>query len=208
MALEMKTSPFIKKPQSEPLSLRRILMALVLVFGIFWLLATQREAIREHQLYFTEDRKDVVFHLSELSETWTEKKLREKFTGIPLNCYPNPGEGLGDLACALDTKSFNGVPALFISFFFTSGHLQQVSINIPWWKHQAAYDYLVASMGRQAASQFFPYAGVRLHGWNLPSGAAVFYNRDKSVNPLSWNAINWRSASSCAAEGCFLPGKP
>lgn len=205
MALNMKTSSLTNQTKSQSLSLRRILIALVTSFALFWLFTTQRENIREHQLYFTQDRKDVSFQLSDLSEAWTEKTLREKFVGIPLSCYPNPGEGLGDLGCALDTKSFNGVPALFISFFFASGHLQQVSINVPWWKHKAAYSYLVASMGRQTASQLYPHSGVRLHGWNLPSGAAVFYNRDKSLNPLLWNAINWRSASSCAADECFIP---
>lgn len=200
----MKTSPLTNQTKSKSLSLGRVFIALVGSFALFVLFAAQREAIREHQLYFTQDRKDVSFQLSDLSEAWTEKNLREKFSGIPLNCYPNPGEGLGDLGCALDTKSFNGVPALFISFFFVSGRLQQVSINVPWWKHQAAYNHLVASIGRQTASQLFPHSGVRLHGWSLPSGAAVFYNRDKSLNPLSWNAINWRSASSCAADGCFI----
>lgn len=174
-------------------------------FALFGLLITQQEAIREHRLYFTEDRKDVTFQFADLSEAWTERTLREKFPGIPLNCYPNPGENLGDLGCVLDTKSFNGVPALFVSFFFSSSHLEQVSINVPWWKHQTAYDYLVASIGHQTSSQLFPHSGVRLHGWSLPSGAAVFYNRDKSLNPLLWNAINWRSASSCASNRCFIP---
>lgn len=198
-------SSLTKKPRSQSMSLARILIALMVSLAPFGFLMTQRAAIREHQLYFTEDRKDVAFQISDLSEEWTERTLREKFPGIPVNCFPNPGEDLGDLGCVLDTKSFNGVPALFISFFFASGRLQQVSINVPWWKHQVAYDYLIGSIGRQTASQLLPHSGIRLHGWSLPSGAAVFYNRDKSLNPLVWNAINWRSASSCAAEGCFLP---
>ena len=191
-----------KKTLPQTSGRNRILLILASVAMCGFLL-TQRDAIREHQLYFSEDRKNVTFQLADLSEAWTEKTLREKFPGIPLNCSPNPGQGLGDLACGLDTKSFNGVPALFISFFFTRGHLQQVSINVPWWRHGTGYNYLVSSLGQPTASQLLPYSGIRLHGWSLPSGAAIFYNRDKSINPFSWNAINWRSASSCAAETCF-----
>ena len=203
----MKKTQLTNQSKTQALSVRRILIALMVGVALFGLLMTQREVIRLHQLYFTQDREDVTFQLSDLSEAWTEKTVRQKFAGIPLNCYPNPGEGLGDAACVLDTKSYNGVPALFITFFFSSGHLLQVSINVPWWKHQAAYDHLVASIGRQSASQLFPHSGIRLHGWSLPSGAAVFYNRDKSLNPLRWNAIYWRSASSCVASSCFAQTK-
>jgi hypothetical protein len=199
--LQMKVSPGAKPPR--PVSLRRILVALLVIFALFALLMTQRDVIREYQLYFTEDRQDVNFELAELSEAWSEKMLREKFPGVPLNCYSEQGKNLGDLQCVLDTKSFNGVPALFITFFFSADHLQQVSINVPWWEHQAAYDYLVASIGRQISSQDSPHAGVRLHGWRLPCGAGVFYNRDKSLNPLQWNAISWQNPTWCAAHGCF-----
>ena len=199
----VKSSSPVKVPQRQSLSLGRILVALVFCFIILGLLMTQRETIREYQLYLTEDRRDVSFQLTEISEAWTEKILREKFTGFPLNCSNNPGAGLGDRACALDTKSFNGVPALYISFFFSSGALQQISINIPWWRHQEGYDYLVKLLGRPTGSQRLPHAGIRLHGWLLANGGAVFYNRDKSLNPLQWNAIYWRSASSCAANSCF-----
>lgn len=201
----MNSSSPINPPQSQSVSLRRIAVLLLAGFAILGLLMTQREAIREHQLYFTENRQDVAFQFAELSEAWTERTLREKFAGYPIHCYPNPGDGLGDLGCVMDTKSFNGIPALFVSFFFASGHLQQISINVPWWEHQAAYRYLIASIGPQTASQLFPHAGVRLYGWQLPAGAAVFYNRDKSLNPLLWNAINWRSASSCMSNSCFVP---
>lgn len=164
---------------------------------------SQRAELLEYRLYFTEDRKDVSFAIGELSETWTEQTLRERFAGLPIHCQPNPGAGLGDLACAVDVKSYNGLPALFISFFFEAGQLQQVSVNVPWWKHDAAYARLRQWLGPPHASQVFPHSGVRLHGWQLAGGAGVFFNRDASLNPLEWSAIQWRSASSCAALPCF-----
>lgn len=204
----MKTSPVTEQAQPESFKLRRILIALAICLTVLLLLMTQKEVIREYQLYFTEDRRDVAFQLTDISETWTEKTLRDKFPGVPLNCFKNPGNNLGDLACGLDTKSFNGTLALFISFFFSSGHLQQISINVPWWKHQAAYSYLLASLGQPTASQFQPHSGVRLHGWQLQNGAGIFYNRDQSLNPLEWNAINWHSPSLCATNKCFIHRKP
>ncbi len=199
----MKPSPFIKQSQAPSLSRRRIGIALLVGLGLFALLMTQFNLVREYKLYLTEDRKDVTFQLSELSEAWTKQTLQERFAGIPIRCYPDPGEGLGDLGCMVDTKSYNRIPALFISFFFSSGHLHQVSINIPWWKHKEAFEHLRTSLGIPTASQLYPRAGIRLHGWQLPDGAAVLYNRDKSVNPLQWNAIYWRSAASCKRDTCF-----
>lgn len=201
----MPPSSPIKQAQSPSVSLRRIAILLLVGLAIFGLLMTQRAAIRQHQLYFTENRQDVSFQFAELSEAWTVNTLRKRFAGYPIHCYPNPGDNLGDLACAMDVKSFNGLPALFISFFFDAGQLQQISINVPWWKHRAAYKYLVASIGPQTASQVLHQEGVRLHGWHLPDGAGVFYNRDKSRNPLQWNGIYWRSASSCTNNACFVP---
>lgn len=185
------------------MNIKKIALTLVICLAAFLLLMTQRDALREHELYFTQNRSDVSFELSELSGEWTEKELRKRFAGLPIQCYPNPGDGLGDLGCTLDTKSYNGIPALFISFFFSSGKLQQVSINIPWWKHPEAYEYLTSKIGTPTASQTFPRSGVRLHGWRLPDGAGLFYNRDRSLNPLQWNAIFWRSPASCAGSACF-----
>ena len=106
------------QPQSKSVSLRRIFVALMVIFFVFGVLFAERKEIREHKLYFTEDRKNVVFQLSELSEAWSENTLRERFKDIPLNCFLNPGNDLGDLVCILDTKSFNGVPALLFPFSF------------------------------------------------------------------------------------------
>jgi hypothetical protein len=199
----MKPLQTPKQRQAPSLSMRRIGVALLIGLGLLALLMTQFDVLREYKLYLTEDRKDVAFQLTELSEAWTERTLRERFAGLPMRCYPNPGEGLGDQGCIVDTKSYNGIPAMFISFFFSSGHLNQVSINVPWWNHRVAFERLRVSLGAPTASQLFPHSGIRLHGWQLPSGAVVLYNRDRSINPLQWNAIYWRSAAACREQPCF-----
>ena len=40
-----------------------------------------------------------------------------------------------DRACAVDVKSYNDVPVLFISFFLSSDRLTNASFNVPWWAH-------------------------------------------------------------------------
>lgn len=183
--------------------MRATTTALLVCLVVLLLVLIEKERLREHWLYFTEDRRAATFDFVELSESWSVDMLRERFSGFPIRCYPNPGDGLGDLGCIVDTMSHNGVPSLFISFFFTSGHLHQVSVNIPWWNHAEAYSKLTATLGQPLASQLLPRHGVRLHGWRLADGAGLFFNRDRALNPLDWNSIYWRSAASCKARTCF-----
>ena len=188
---------------SQPVSFRRILLALFACTIIAMILLAQKNYLNEYWLYFTEQRKPASFNFLELSESWTERSLRERFSGYPIGCYQYQGDLPVDRACGVDVSSHNGVPALYISFFFADGHLDQVSVNIPWWSHGTALKSMVAAFGQPTASQSRFRAGVRLHGWPLRNGAALFFNRDRPVNPLTWNAIYWRSASTCQKGGCF-----
>ena len=192
-----------EQPRTQSINPRRIALAILACLVVTALLLSQKGNIVEYRLYFTEDRKSAAFEFGELSENWTEKTLHEKFSGYPISCQPYQGSLAVERACGVDVKSHNGVPALFISFFFTAGHLDQVSVNVPWWSLGTAYSSLVAALGQPSASQLLPRDGVRLYGWRLPSGAALFLNRDRPLNPLSWNAIYWRSQSACAQSSCF-----
>jgi hypothetical protein len=58
-------------------------------------------------------------------------------------------------------------------------------------------------LGEPVGAQSLPAAGVRLLGWRLDDGAAVFYNRDRPLNPLERNGIYWVSARHCRASPCF-----
>lgn len=176
-----------------------LLMAALLGGFVF----AYRGHIEEYRLYFFSDRQPLVFAYSELSEEWTERTLQERFKGIPVRCFYESGSGLGDRVCGVDAKSHNGVPVLFMSFFFSSGRLARVSINVPWWAHAQGRQAMEATLGPPVAAQLLPRSGVRLLGWRLPEGAALFYNRDRAMNPLVWNAIFWNSPSICKSGRCF-----
>ena len=188
----------------EPVSILRVVLV---TLALLILLLSQARRLQEHWLYFTEDRQPATFTFQELSGRWSEKTLYEKFPGYPIRCQAYDGDLPADRACAVDTASHNGMPTLFISFFFARGHLSDVSINVPWWLHGTAHRQIVTAFGLPHGSQMFPRHGVRLHGWQLPGGAALFLNRDRSWNPLEWSAIYWRSAESCAMYSCFTDPK-
>lgn len=192
-----------EQPYSRSINYSRVAFIVMACLIASLLVLSQRDNIEEYRLYFTETRKPAKFQFSELSEDWTEKTLRERFYGYPMSCQPYQGDLPVDRACGVDVNSHNGVPALFISFFFSAGHLDQAVVNVPWWSHDEAFDTLVATLGQPDASQLLPHKGVRLYGWHLPRGAALFLNRDRPLNLFSWNAIYWSSPSACAQRGCF-----
>jgi hypothetical protein len=192
-----------EQPRTPPAHRRTVLVLALICVAVAALLLAQAGKLNEYRLYFTEDRRSASLDLSALSDEWTEADLKERYAGYPILCEPYRGPLPVQRACAVDVKSVNDVPALYMSFFFAGGRLNQLSINVPWWSHGTAYDSLVNTLGQPAASQQLPRAGVRLHGWRLGNGAAVFFNRDRPNHPLSWNGIYWRSPSACKVEGCF-----
>lgn len=200
----MKLSPG-EQSRNQSISFSRIALVAIVGLLVAVFLLSQNRNIEEYRLYFTQNRKPVTFSFTELSEDWTEKTIQAKFSGFPITCTPYHGPLPVQRACGVDVASHNGVPTLFVSFFFSAGHLKQAVVNVPWWSHRAAYSSLVATMGQPVASQVLPHDGVRLHGWRLPDGATLFLNRDRPLNPLTWNAIYWSSPSACPVTGCISP---
>lgn len=109
-------------------------------------------------------------------------------------------------ACSIDVKSHNGVPALYIAFFFKQDRLQFVSVNIPRWSLRDAKENLNRQFGSSVAIQLIRHNGVRLEGWHLSNGSGLFLNRDQSDDFFSWNSILWVNTSICKDNGCFKSG--
>lgn len=199
------SQPSATQSQSSTVSLRRIVLGVTIIGLAAWYLLANKQEAREHRLYFSEDRPAISLRYDELSESWTEQTLRTRFPKATLRCYSNDDRTLGDRACALDVFANNDVPTMFIAFFFAKGQLSSASFNIPWWAHGDALDNLKAQFGEPHSAQVLFHGGVRLYGWELPDHGAVFYNRDRSLNPLQWNSVFWNSAAYCAKNRCFGP---
>lgn len=199
-------TPPTKKTTPPPNGLRIFLIIVLLMVGwlAFFTLAFP-ENVKEYRLYLTEARPPIAFGFDELSQEWSEADLRTYFKDIRFTCSQNEAQGNPkERICFADVSAHNSTPAMFLSFFFVDGQLDRVAINIPWWAHQTAYKTTVAQFGPPVASQFLPVDGIRLHGWKLANGSALFLNRDRPFNPLEWNSILWQSARACTQSGCFV----
>lgn len=188
----------------KPISLLNILLAVLFAALLFVAYETQKSHLNEYYLYLTEDRKDASFAFSELSEDWSEQYIKERFSGYAMSCHPYKN---GARACGVDVKSHNGVPAMFISFFLVSDHLQEVAVNLPLWSRSEAEQSLLHTLGSPISAQLLPRHGVRLVGWKLFEGSAVFLNQDPNLLPPFRNSIYWRSASACNKGGCFVKNR-
>lgn len=189
------------------MSKRTTLLIVTLLFAVFALYAfINRWKLEEYWLYFTQERMPLAFEFDSLSEAWSEDSLHERFDGYPITCRTYMGGLPADRACGVDVKSLNGVPALYLSFFFAQDKLQFLSVNIPRWSLDDAKNYLRQRYGRPYARQLRKHHGVRLAGWKMPDESALLLNMQKPKDPFSWNSVLWVSASQCEAMGCYSSG--
>ena len=203
----MPVSASIVKPGRSRLAKARLAFLLTLLalvsFGA-WVRFTYPTEIREFHLHFTTHRPQANFHLGFLSDRWTEDDLRQQLGWLSFRCHANaPGRYLDDRSCFADIRAFNQVTAMSLSFFFAEGRLNRAAVQLPSWHHEAGLQMLMRMLGRPIAAQSTYSAGVRLIGWRLEDGGAVYYNRDRPLNPLQRNGIFWVSARHCRASPCF-----
>jgi len=178
---------------------------LLVVAGVFLAFPQQ---VREYRLYFTQTRPSTVLSYEEMSQDWSEGDVKARLSNAAFRCYDNaPGEYLDQRSCFADVSSHNGVSALSLAFYFAGGKLNHMSVQVPWWKHRSLVSLMRSAYGEPTAKQSRPVAGVRLVGWQLRSGNAMFLNRDQPMNPLSWSMVLWSSERACKAESCFVPSR-
>lgn len=183
-------------------------LLLVVSFGA-WVRFTFPTEVREFHLHFTTHRPQANFHLGFLSDQWSEDDLRQQLGWLKFRCYANaPGRYLDDRSCFADIRAFNHVTAMSLSFFFANGQLNRAAVQLPSWHHEEGFHMLRRMLGKPAGAQAKFAAGVRLIGWQLADGAAVYYNRDRPLNPLERNGIFWVSARHCRASPCFSNPEP
>lgn len=181
----------------------RLLAAIILVTLAVLCLVFPRH-LREYRLYFTEKRPVSVLAFDEMSQDWTEADLKARLPQLAFRCYDNaPGEYLDQRSCFADVDSHNGVPALALAFYFADQRLNHMTVQVPWWHHRTLADALTRSHGPPEAAQAVPVHGVRLAGWKLRGGHAIFMNRDRPGNPLDWSQVLWSSERACSRSPCW-----
>lgn len=188
-----------------PFNLLDLTVILAVVAIVALLVQPRWRAVEEYRDALLGHRAPTVFKVSELSSEWSEKTVRQRFPDSDLWCGPYRGPMQVDRACDLKTQAYHELPATRVAFFFKDGQLREAVVHVASWAHADGFHHLVGQFGKPYASQALPVKGVRLHGWRLQDGAAVFYNRDRPGDPLETNAIYWRSAQDCSS-GCFRDG--
>ena len=183
-----------------------VLLALV-CFGA-WVSQRFPNEVREYRLHFTTERPEAQFHIGFLSDEWTEDDLRKQLGWLKFRCQANrPGQYLDERSCFADIRSYNRVPAMTASFYFAQGKLNRAALQLPSWEHEGGLTLLFRMLGKPQGAQADASAGVRLVGWQLDNGGAVYYNRDRPLNPLERNGIFWVSARHCQQHPCFTMPK-
>ncbi len=195
---------FASSKDRSPLSRLVRLAVATLMLVVAALSLAFPDNVREYRLYLTEDRPSLVLSYEDISQDWTEAQIKERFGQLRFRCYDNrPGEHPDDRSCFAGIGAHNGSPAMSVAFYLANGKVNHVGITVPWWAHGRQTAQLVSAYGTPFAAQALPIAGVRLSGWKIPRGHAIFFNRDHSLNPLMWNLVLWSSERACLESGCF-----
>jgi hypothetical protein len=185
---------------TRPHTLALLLCAAVLL----WLWNTRFPPVREYRLFLSEDRRSADLAWDLVSESWSEAEVRSRFTGYPIRCDANYTNAPKiTRICAVDLKSLNGVPTMYVNFLFAGDKLQRVATAAPLWSHAKGLSTLRATYGNPLITQDYARSGIRLHGWKLRDGGAIFYNRDRELNPLEFNSTQWLGPSACAPRPCI-----
>ena len=191
--------PILAKP-----SRLRVLVLLLCTALVLWLWNTRYPPVREYKLFLTEDRRNAELPWDLVSESWSEAEVKSRFDGYPIRCDANYTKAPKiTRVCAVDLKSLNGVPTMYVNFLFAGDKLQRIATAAPWWSHAKGLSALLVAYGNPHITQDHERSGVRLHGWKLQDGGSLFYNRDRELNPLEFNSTQWLGASACAPRSCI-----
>jgi hypothetical protein len=178
---------------------------LVLLLGLAAFLAKNWELFQGnmHPLVYRRGPAMTVT-LNDFTGGMTEAKVL-RVANIPLSCVAETSAlSLGDRVCHSNINSYADVTALRVAFFFKDGHLANIKIDAPWWRHKRMEKQLVKDFGNPTGSQDVLAQGARLVGWKLEHGC-VLYNRDPDRNPLMWNTILWVSEQEYKRLGGICP---
>ena len=166
---------------------------IVLVIGVAALLVFfSRDRIHVYGTYLREKSPHINTQLSFLTADMNEAMIQKHFEGLPLRCYgQRPGEdALGDRVCHASIDRADGDAALTLAVFFRKGRLAHLLVQMPWWVHASWVQRLTAQFGAPYVAGSASRMGEPVLRWTLQHGY-VDTNRNRSFNPLNWNAILW-----------------
>lgn len=162
------------------LAVLAVLVCLVAALG-----ALSLDRLESYYYYLRDDSPGVTMRYAQLSGQMDEAAVRKHFGDVFLICYNERSGPAGtDRLCHAAVDKADGESAMMLVAFFSKGRLTSTVVHVPWWVHGRWLDRVVGQYGKANRSN------STFLGWTLPNGT-LYYNRDRSLNPLEWNSLFW-----------------
>ena len=171
---------------------RMLVLLVMLALALFLLI--NRELLWFAAKGLTNGEEDVSGLFVSLGENVGEQAIVASTPALRFRCgaMPLANRALGDRYCWAYVRSYEGVRALGVAYFFRQGRLESAKVDIPWWLHGLMANRLRHQFGEPTMIQHLPVGNQRLEGWRVANGV-ILYNRDPDLNPLQTNTVFWMS---------------
>lgn len=132
---------------------KKLVMLLIVVGPFWWLVFTEDGQRRADTMMISLFGKATIdFNLQALDSGFSEAELKQVFPDISWQCE-NTSSPLGDALCHSKIGAFNGIPAKYLTIFFTSSHVSALKLNYTAYYHGELYEQLKSQMGRPQQSK-------------------------------------------------------
>ena len=141
--------------------------------------------------------RDLVMDFTRTGACLSVDRLKQRFAGLRLECAEQQSS-LGDYVCWTDLKTFNGMQAKEVTFFFEAGLFNQVRVTFPVPIHSDLLNYLNRNYGK-APLHSTVASGEDITAWVTPSGRLTTYV-EEPVNQHE-TLLLWTSHRAIAKPG-------
>jgi len=172
----------------------RLLRLVALAVAIFVAVAVNYPLMRQHWFAHQEGTVNIHLALEGVSEKMSIEEIRRVMAPVALECNLEARiahRRITEQTCYAMIKSFKGMPALMIAFFFKQNQLAGLKVDFPWWRHWGMARLLLSQYGPPTAV-VMPTFSETLVGWHLPGGI-LFYAVSPGWNPVQWTTAYWMS---------------
>lgn len=183
--------------------LYKTLLLLAIVIGpIYWLVLTSDGQRRtDLALMYLFGKQEFNAALDRFQGNMTESSIRELFPKLELQCNaaPNP---FGDRLCAAEIGSFNAVPALSVTFFFSADELRAAKVRYQRAYHGLVRGWIERRLAQDSATPAVASAPKIVQGvasWPTRDGTLVL--KDGPLGDADEPALFWLSAAAAAGLG-------
>lgn len=192
---------------SRSVSVRRLGAVLLPLLCMLWLWVTRYPPIAELRSYLIETERRRRSISTRCRRAGMKRRCSACLRITRVRCLADDSGMPGiERVCTVYLESLNGVPTMWVNFMFSASGLSRVAWRFRYGPIGAAWMLWRNATAPTVTQQQF-HSGIRLHGWLRADGSALFYNRDRELNPLSarfnGSALPRAAASPASTWGGF-----